>query len=193
MEKTKAQQLIEVASWVKVQNPEFTKHFKSMRAIIKFYLQLPESYDRKKSVVAYIKSGLKSSDFITSCKARRLSLIINAFFGFRYIKEAPYKWKLYFGFRKWTDRNGKEHMEVYCTCEDMCNIYDDFKEQVYGNMTIAIKSLGDAKRAADKLLADQISRVGDDYETIYGLRLQEVMKEENPTEEVLTEACEVRI
>lgn len=43
-EKTKAQQLVEIANWVKTQNPEFTKHFKTMKAILKVYKELPADF-----------------------------------------------------------------------------------------------------------------------------------------------------
>ena len=44
--KTKAEQLVEVAKWIKKQNNDFAKNFKAMRCIIKFYLQLPECYGK---------------------------------------------------------------------------------------------------------------------------------------------------
>ena len=192
-EMTKAEQLVEIAKWVKNQNPEFTKHFKTMRSIIKFYLQLPDDYDRQKSVVAFINRGMKSSSYMEKQKAERLALIINTIFGFRYIKGAPYKWHLFFGFRSWTERSGKEHLEVYCTATDRCSTYNEFHLQDMGTCSITIKSRGDAKRAADRLLAEEIERRSNDYETEYGLRLLELMKQVMPTEEELTVGYEVRI
>lgn len=190
---TKAEQFVEIAKWVKTQNPEFTKHFKTMRSIIKFYLQLPESYDRQKSVVAFINKGLKSSSYMEKDQAERLALIINTLFDFRYIKGAPYKWHLFFGFRSWTNRSGEEHLEVFCTTTDRCSIYNEFNQQDMGTCSITIKSRGDAKRAADRLLAEAIERRSNDYKTEYGLRLLELMKQVMPTEEELTVGYEVKI
>lgn len=193
-ELTKAQQLIEVAKWVKVQNPEFTKHFKTMRSIIKFYLQLPDGYDKQKSVVAFINKGLKSKDYLVRGKAERLSLIINTLFGFRYFSNAPAKWSFYFALRRWNNpRNGEEYMEVRCTPTDRCNVYDDFKECTFGACTVSIKTLGDAKRAADKILEDMVKCHGDDYEVVYGEKLKEVMKNNKPSTEELEIGIEVCI
>lgn len=193
-EKTKAQQLIEVANWVKNQNPEFTKHFKTMRSIIKFYLQLPDGYDKQKSVVAFINKGLKSKDYLVRGKAERLSLIINTLFGFRYFTGAPAKWSYYFSFRSWKNpRNGEEYMEVRCTPTDRCNVYDDFKECTFGTHTVSIKTLGDAKRAADKILEDMVKHRGDDYNVVYSEKLKEAMKSTKPSNEELEIGIEVGI
>jgi len=193
MEKTKAQQLVEVASWVKAQNPEFTKNFKSMKAIIKFYLQLPDDYDRKKSVCEYIRKGLKASGYLDRRKAERLALIVNTFFGLRYMEGAPKKYVFHFGLSTWTDRRGLQRMEVRCERTDRCCLYDDFKEGTAGAITVSIKSLGDAKRAVDNILEDMVEREGNDYEIQYGAKLLEAMKQDAPTDESLTVGHEIRI
>lgn len=194
---TKADQLIEVAKWVKRQNAEFTKNFQSMRSIIRFYLQLPECYDKSKSVVAFINKNLNSDcgkwdNYTAHIEAERLSVLANTLFEFRYFEKAPYKWKLDFGLRRWTF-NGKEYIEVVCSPLDRCNIYDNFKPQRQSNCSITIKTLGDAKRAADQLLASQLKRKGNDYEVTYDNRLTEAMKQSNPTDEELQEGIEVVI
>lgn len=190
MEKTKAQQLVEIANWVKSQNPSFTQHFKSMRSIIKFYLELPDGYDRKKSVVAYINKGLKSQSYSEKRQSVRLALIINTLFGVRYFTDAPYKYILRFGL----SRLSNDYTEVKMVATDRCSgFHFEFKEQQFGAHCIRIKSLGDARRAADELLAGWIERSGNDYETEYGSKLLEAMKQSNPTDEKLTEGIEVRI
>ena len=78
--KTKAEQLVEVAKWIKKQNNDFAKNFKTMRSIIKFYLQLPECYDKTKSVVAFINKNLskdkkKWDNYTAHCKAEQLSVL----------------------------------------------------------------------------------------------------------------------
>ena len=60
-------------------------------------------------------------------------------------------------------------------------------------MTVSIKTLGDAKRAAEHLLTSAKERLADDYEVTYGDKLKAAMKESAPTDEVLTEGIEVRI
>ena len=191
-ELTKAEQLYEIAVWVKRQNTEFTKNFKSMRSIIKFYLQLPEDYDRKKSVVEYIHKGLRSDSYMEKRKAEKLSLIINTLFGFRFFKKAPKKWVLCFGLSRWQARpQAPEHIEVYCEPTDRCNIYDDFKQQTQAAHSITIKSLDDAKRAADQLLTSMTEKLCDDYEVEYGSKLNEAMKHSKPTNEQLTEGINV--
>lgn len=191
-EMTKAQQLVEIASWVKNQNPEFTTHFKTMKAILKVYKELPADYDKNKSVVAYINKGMKSKDVALKQRAERLARIFNAFFGFRYFTDAPFRYLLRFGLRRWTDRKGEEFMEVRLERIDRCNPLDDFRSSDYGAITTRIKSIGDAKRAVEKLLNDFTTK-SNDYEVVYGSKLLEAMKQDNPTEEVLTEAIEVRI
>ena len=194
---TKADQLVEVAKWVKIQNPEFTKNFQSMRSIIRFYLQLPDYYDKTKSVVAFINKNLnkdcgKWSSYTAHRDAERLALIANTLFGFRYFEKAPYKWRLEFGMRRWKFRGG-EQIEVVCSPYDRCNIYDDFKPQQQSNCSITIKTLGDAKRAADQLLATELKHKGNDYEVTYSNSLKEAMMQSNPTDEVLAEGIEVVI
>ena len=194
---TKADQLILVAKWVKRQNAEFTKNFQSMRSIIRFYLQLPDCYDKSKSVVAFINKNLnidsrKWDNYTAHIEAERLSVLANTLFDCRYFEKAPYKWKLDFGLRRWTF-NGKEHIEVVCSPLDRCNIYDNFKPQRQSNRSITIKTLGDAKRAADQLLASELKHKGNDYEVTYDNRLTEAMKQSNPTDEELQEGIEVVI
>lgn len=191
-EKTKAQQLVEVASWVKAQNPEFTKHFKTMRAILKVYKELPADYDKKKSVVAYINKGMKSKDVALKQRAERLGRIFNALFGFRYFTDAPFRYMLRFGLRRWTDRKGEEYIEVRLERIDRCNPLDDFRSSDYGAITVRIKSLGDAKRAVERLLNEEAAKTSD-YKVEYGEKLLEAMKKDNPTKDELTEAIEVRI
>lgn len=189
---SKAEQLYEIALWVKRQNTEFTKNFKSMGSIIKFYLQLQEDYDRKKSIVAYIHKGLRSDSYREKYKAEKLSLIINTLFGYRYFKNAPKKWVLCFGLRRWQTRpQAPEHIEVYCMPTDRCNIYDEFKQQTQSTHSITIKSLYDAKRAADQLLASMTENRGDDYEVVYGSNIKEAMKHSKPTNEQLNEGIDV--
>lgn len=194
---TKADQLIEVAKWVKRQNPDFTKNFKSMRSIIRFYLQLPECYDKSKSLVAFINKHLESDcrkwdSYTANEAAKRLSVLANTLFEFRYFEKAPFKWKLDFGLRRYTYKSGEQY-EVYCSPFDRCNIYDDFKPQRQSTCSITIKSLGDAKRAADQLLASELKRKGNDYEVTYDNRLTEAMKQSEPTDEELREGIEVVI
>ena len=190
-EKTKAQQLVEIASWVKTQNPEFTKRFKTMKAILKVYKELPADYDKKKSIVAYINRGLKSEDSAKQ-RAERLALIFNALFGFRYFTDAPFRYQFHFGLILWTDRKGEEHMEVRLERIDRCNPLNNFCSSDYGTITVRIKSLGDAKRAVERLLNEEAEKTSD-YKVEYNENLLEAMKEDNPTDDVLTEAIEVRI
>lgn len=187
METTKAQQFIEIAKWVKSQNPLFTRHFKSMNSIIRVYKVLPVDYDKTKSVKEYIRKnkGRQGAD--------KLALIINAEFGFRYFEDATKRYILSFGLRRYTYRSGKEQIEVYCDRYDRCNVRDDYKPMEYGRMTVSIKTLGDAKRAAEHLLTSATERLADDYEVTYGDKLKAAMKESAPTDEVLTEGIEVRI
>ena len=125
---TKADQLIEVAKWLKKQNREFTKNFPSMRSIIRFYLQLPDCYDKSKSITVFVKKNLNSdckkwdSDMANQ-EAQKISLIANTLFGFRYFEKAPYKWALRIGLYSHF-RNGKEITEVALSRTDRCNIYD---------------------------------------------------------------------
>lgn len=190
-EKTKAQQLVEIASWVKSQNPEFTKHFKTMKAILKVYKELPADYDKKKSVVAYINRGLKAKDSAKQ-RAERLALIFNALFGFRYFTDAPFRYLLRLSLIERTNYRKEKVMEVRLERYDRCNPLDDFRASEYGAVTTTIKSIGDAKRAVDRLLDDRAAK-SNDYEVKYGSRLQVAMTLNNPTDEVLTEAIEVRI
>ena len=192
MEKTKAQQLVEIASWVKAQNPEFTKHFKAMKAILKVYKELPADYDKKKSVVAYINKGMKSEDVALKQRAEHLGLVFNALFGFRYFTDAPFRYLLHLGLKRWTDRKGEVFMEVRLERYDRCNPLDDFHSSHYGSITTRIKSLGDAKRAVESLLEDVTTR-SDDYEVEYGVNLLEAMKQDVPTDESLTVGHEIRI
>lgn len=186
---TKAEQLVEVAKWVKKQNPEFTKNFPSMRSIIRFYLELPKSYDKKKSIITYINKNLtkthrKFADYIDYKNAERLSLIANSLFGFRYFEKAPYKWCFELGLRRWTFK-GTEHIEVVCSPYDRCNLYDNFKPLRHSTRSTPIKTLRDAKRAAEHLLTSETKNKGIDYEVIYSNNLKEAMKQNNPTNEEL--------
>ena len=190
-ELTRAQQLVEIAKWVKAQNPEFTKHFKTMRAILKVYKELPADYDKKKSVVAYINKGMKSKDVALKQRVEHLGLVFNALFGFRYFTDAPFRYQLYLGLKRWIDRKGEENMEVRLERYDRCNPLDDFRPSNYGAVT-TFKSLGDAKRAVERLL-DNVKAKSSDYEVEYGSKLLEAMKEDNPTGDELKEAIEVRI
>ena len=197
-ELTKAQKLVEIAKWVKSQNPEFMKNFKSMNSIIEVYKRLPSSYDNQKSVVAYIKKNLnkdcsKWDCYLTHRSAEHLSLIINSLFGFRYFADAPHRYTFKFGLSIY-GRPGKEITEVKCTPIDNCSLFRTslFERQEYGAHCITIKDLSDAKRAADELLKDVVKSLGDDYETIYGDHLREAMKKNKPSNEKLTVGIEVR-
>lgn len=188
-EKTKADQLVEVANWVKRQNPEFTKNFQSMRSIIKFYLELPNCYDKKKSVVAFINKNLskdskKWDSWVAHQAAERLSLIANTLFEFRYFEKAPYKWVLEFYIRRYPSRI-REQIEVACTTCDRCNIYSDFKQIRNGTCSITIKTLGDAKRAVERLMESETRKKGNDYEINYSNSLMEAMKQSETTKEEL--------
>ena len=191
-EKTAAELLCEIAAWVKKQNPEFTKNFKYMRSIIHFYKELPEDYDRKKSITEYIRKNMKGHPFSV---ADRLSLITNSLFGFRYFKKAPYKWKFRFGLNRYSIRD-KEYIEVRGVQYDRCCCYigdNLFKPVDHSGYSISINSLGDAKRAADQLLASFIrsTKPGDDYEVEYTDNLKKAMKKSKPTDDVLTEGIDV--
>lgn len=194
--KTKAEQLIEVAKWIKSQNKDFSKNFQTMRSIIKFYLKLPECYDKKKSIVAFINKNLndnpkKWDSYTAHSEAERLSVLANTLFEFRYFDKAPYKWtiKLWLRHRQY---NKKEWLEVVCSTRDKCNIYDNFKPSDWGECYITINTLGDAKRAADKLLADELKR-SNDLEVVYDDKLKEAFKQNNPTEEELTGRIDVTL
>ena len=194
--KTKAEQLVEVAKWIKKQNNDFAKNFKTMRSIIKFYLQLPECYDKTKSVVAFINKNLnkdkkKWDSYIAHCKAEQLSVLANTLFECRYFENAPYKWTTKLWLRHYKYRNGNDCLDVVCTSQDRCSIYNDFKPQTMGDCYITIKTLGDAKRAADKLLADELRLKGKDLEVIYDDKLKEAIKQSSPTDEKLTESIDV--
>lgn len=194
--KTKAEQLVEVAKWIKKQNNDFAKNFKTMRSIIKFYLRLPECYDKTKSVVAFINKNLskdkkKWDSYTAHCEAERLSLLANTLFEFRYFENAPYKWTTKLWLRHYKYRNGNEQLDVVCTSQDRCSIYNDFKPQAMGDCYITIKTIGDAKRAADKLLADELRLKGKDLEVVYDDKLKEAIKQSNPTDEKLTESIDV--
>ncbi len=190
-EKTKVQQLVEIANWAKHQNPEFTKHFPSMRSIIRVYRELPADYDKKKSVAAYIGRNLKSPNYGTKQRAERLALIFNALFGFRYFTNAPRKYRLVLGLAEWKRRNGDTYTEVRCVTHDRCNLYDNFKPMTFGACSIEIKNLGDAKRAAEQLIASEKKSRGEDLEVEYTSRLKEAMKNDTPSEDELTEGIEV--
>ena len=194
--RTKAEQLIEVAKWIKSQNKDFSKNFQTMRSIINFYLKLPECYDKKKSIVAFINKNLndnpkKWDSYTAHREAERLSVLANTLFEFRYFDKAPYKWtiKLWLRHRRYKT---KEWLEVVCSAHDKCSIYDNFKPSEWGECYITIKTLGDAKRAADKLLAGELKR-GNDLEVVYDDKLKEAFKQNNPTEEELTESIDVTL
>lgn len=176
-EKTKVQQLVEIANWAKKQNGDFMKHFLSMRGIIKFYLQLPSDYDRSKSVVEYIRNGLKTKK--QSCE--RLALISHSLFGCPYFKGAPAMNLLSFGLRKNKGRDGVINYEVYMSRYERCSSYNKFEGQSYGTCSVRIKSLLDAKAAAEKLLEDFVKKHGNDNELKYGNELLKAMKESSPT------------
>lgn len=63
--------------------------------------------------------------------------------------------------------------------------------QTMGDCYITIKTIGDAKRAADKLLADELRLKGKDLEVVYDDKLKEAIKQSNPTDEKLTESIDV--
>lgn len=195
---TKAEQLVEVAKWIKSQNKDFSKNFKTMRSIIKFYLKLPECYDKKKSVVAFINKNLndnskKWESYRAHCEAEQLSVLANTLFEFRYFDKAPYKWTTKLWLRHYKYRNGKDCIEVVCTSKDRCSIYDNFLPRTMGDCCITIKTIGDAKRAADKLLADELRLKGKDMEIVYGDKLKEAIKQSNPTDEELAECIDLAL
>lgn len=185
-ELTKAQQFVEIAKWVKLQNPEFMKNFKSMNSIIEVYKRLPTLYKKENSLPAYLKRE-------KTWEANHLKLILNSLFGFRYFADAPHRYTFKFGLSIY-ERPGKKTIEVRCTPIDNCSLFRTslFERQEYGAHTIRIKDLSDAKRAADELLKDVV-KYGDDYETIYGDHLREAMKKSKPSDEKLTIGLEVVI
>lgn len=194
--RTKAEQLVEVAKWIKKQDFVFAKNFKTMRSIIKFYLQLPECYDKTKSVVAFINKNLskdkkKWDNYIAHCEAEQLSVLANTLFECRYFENAPYKWTIRLWLRHYKYRNGDGCLEVVCTSKDRCSIYNDYKPSTMNDCCITIKTIGDAKRAADKLLAGELKRGGKDFEVVYGDKLKEAIKQSDPTNEKLTESIDV--
>ncbi len=187
MEKTmtKAQQLIEIASWVKRQPTEFTKNFKSMNSIIRVYKALPADYDRTKSLLAYIKKNA------TRMQIRDLMRIFNAEFKFRYFTDAPYRYAFQFGLSRWSRPGGNEHIEVRCDVTDYCNIFDNYARCTHGGATITIKDLSEAKAAVDRLLEDRKKSLGDDFEATYGEKLKAAMKQAKPTDRELSVGYEV--
>ena len=194
--KTKAEQLVEVAKWIKKQNNDFAKNFKTMRSIIKFYLRLPECYDKTKSVVAFINKNLskdkkKWDSYTAHCEAERLSVLANTLFEFRYFENAPYKWTTRLWLRHYKRRNGDDCFDVVCSSQDRCSIYNNFNPQTIGDCYITIKTLGDAKRAADKLLADELRLKEYDLEVICDDKLKEAIKQSDPTDEKLAESIDV--
>lgn len=194
MEKmTKAQQLVEIANWVKHQNPEFTKHFKSMKSILRVYRELPTDYDKKKSIAAYITKGMKSTNYSVRQKSERIALIFNTLFCIRYFKDAPHRFVLRLSLHRWKHRDGKETLEVRCNTYDRCNIYDGFKPYEHAASLITIKNIGDAKRAAEQLVSSEANSCGEDYEIQYSQNIKEAMKEDKPSNEILTEGIEVII
>ena len=184
---TKAQKLVEIAKWVKSQNPEFMKNFKSINSIIEVYTRLPALYKKENSLPAYLKRE-------KTWEANHFKLILNSLFGFRYFADAPHRYTFKFGLSIY-GRPGKEITEVRCTPIDNCSLFRTslFERQVHGAHCITIKDLSDAKRAADRLLEDVVKSLGDDYETIYGDHLREAMKKSKPSDEELTIGLEVRI
>lgn len=192
-EMTKVQQLVEIANWAKKQPAEFTKHFPSMRSIIRVYRELPTDYDKKKSVVAYISKGMKSTNYLWKQRAERLALVFHSVFGVRYFKNAPHKYILRLSLSKWERRTGQIQLEVRCEPYDRCNLYDNFKSQSLSARTISIKTIGDAKRAAEQLIASWAKAFGEDYEVEYYHSLKVAMENEAPSKETLEEGIEVVI
>lgn len=185
--KTSAEKFCEIASWLKRQNKEFTKNFKSMKSIMRVYKVLPADYDKTKSLLAYIKRNASSSN------TARLTRILNAEFGFRYFPNAPYRYIFQFGLSRWSRPGGIEHIEVRCDITDYCNIFDDYKTSDHGGVTITIKDLSEAKAAADRLLEDRKKSLGNDFEVTYGEKLKAAMKQAKPTDNELQIGYEVII
>ncbi len=187
-EKTAAEKFGEIAVWLKKQNKEFTKNFKSMNSIIRVYKVLPADYDKNKSLLAHIKKNG------TTWSNNRLKLILNSEFGIRYFADAPHRYTFRFTLRRW-GRVGYEHTEVRCVVTDHCSLWRNnlYESQEFGAATIEIKDLGDARRAADRLLAGAIQSHGNDYESGYGDILRKAMKNSNPTAEKLTEQYEIPV
>ena len=187
METTKAQKFIEIAQLVKAQNPLFMQHFKSMNSIIRVYKVLPADYDRKKSIKEYIRQNKGKQ------VAEKLMLVFNTEFGFRYFENAPYKWLLRFGLSHTTYRSGKEVIEVMCTPYDRCDSRNDYNGNSWGTSSITIKTLGDARRAVERLTESVTKNRGNDYEVYYGDKLKEAMKQDDPSNEDLQEGVYVRL
>ncbi len=191
-ELTKAQQLIEMAAFIKRQSNEFTKNFKTMRSIIKFYLRLPADYDRKKSITEYIRKNLKSESYTARLNAEKLALIVNTLFGFRYFKGAPAKYfvRLTLSSGK---RNGADYYEVRSHVLDRCCAFDDFKPYDQPVSSIRVNAIGDVKAAADRLLKSETEKASGDFEVEYGSHLKEAMKKSKPTCCQLTEKIDIAI
>lgn len=185
--KTKAEQLIEVAKWLKCQDTEFTKNFHSMRAIIRFYNELPAAYDKKKSVVDFINNNLMANRNGLKQTAEHLSLVTNTLFDFRYFQNAPHKWSLMLYLCKMKKRNDEEQLYVACVPYDRCCEFVDFKQKEMPSCSITIKTINDAKRAAERLIEDMKWRKGKviDYDVTCDKRLEEAMKQSNPSDEKL--------
>jgi len=170
-EKTKAEQLIDVAAWVKKQSPSFMKNFKSMNAIIKFYMRLPSDYDRRKSITQYVYDGLKNDSYTFKKDAERVALITHTLFRTRYFNGGPAKYVFDFGLQKC-----KDGYEVWCSPKDRCSIYNDFNPQDLCVQQVRCDTIGDVRRALDKLTASLESCYGKDYEACYRDSLSDALK-----------------
>lgn len=176
-EKTASEKFCEIAAWLKRQDTEFTKNFKSMKSIIRTWKHIPEGSRRFK-----VKNWLAKN--AKTYAANMLMMAVNSEFGFRYFGNAPYRYTVWLVYSEWSYRD-KQHHEVKMI------VRDNYEGNGLGAITITLKDLGDAKRAAERLLREDTKHFAHDMEVIYGAKLKELIKNDKPTDEVLEEACEI--
>ena len=178
-EKTASEKFCEIAAWLKRQDTEFTKNFKSMKSIIRTWKHIPEGSRRFK-----VKNWLAKN--AKTYAASKLMLAVNSEFGFRYFDKAPYRYKVRLVYSSWRWRwNDTVNHEVKML------VYDNYEGVQHGAVGINLKDLGDVKRAAERLLKEDTKHLAHDMEVSYGDNLKELMKNDRPTDDELQEHCEI--
>ena len=176
-EKTKAEQFLEIAEWLKRQDTEFTKNFKSMNSIIRIWKLLPEN-SKRSNILKYFARE-KQTQYL-----KGVMMAFNAEFDFRYFTKANYRYIIRMSYREWQFR-GNTHMEV------RLSRYDAYKGETWGDVLIEIKDKTQAKTAAEKLIKNNTEKLAHDMEIVYSDRLKKLMEQSKPTDEPMQEVCEI--
>ncbi len=170
---TAAEKFCEIASWLRRQNDEFTKNFKSMKSILRFWKSVPEDCKDRKIQPWLAKSKNK---YVND----RLMLAVNAEFGFRYFEEAPKRYEVVVYYHEWRYRE-RTHMEV------SLSRYDRYSVDRWGTVSVEIKDKTQARSAAEQLLRNNTETVKHDMDVTYSKELEKLMKKSVPTDEEFQE------